>query len=621
MPAEGNGLDPDGAAAILADLTIDAPATLRRAGGGLSTSEQCYALGRGDALDDPDALAARASALVRTDPNAALELYRAAIERAPQRIGWWLAIAKLALELGRIDQAIEAAERVLQAHPAQAEASILLASALLRRRDFTRMAEVLAAAPKGGAQAGNVANLTGTMLVQQGRIAEGLAAMRPIKRLAPRSPTLQMSRVMYLNYDPEVAGADLFREHRAFGTAFRDTVAPLAPPDASPRDPHRRLRIGYLSPDFRTHSVAYFVAPIFQAFDRARFETVGYAHVVKPDHITEHLRGLASAWRDVSALDDAGLARLIRADRIDILVELAGFTKDSRLLACIARPAPIQISYLGYPNTTGLPQIDYRITDHQADPDDADDFYAETLIRLPRCFLAFAAPDHAPEIESPPLLRNGHVTFGSFNNLAKVNGKVVALWAEVLSAVPRSRLLLKASGSGDPTAQHHLRSALAAAGVDPDRIEFAPYAASARTHLEAYRQVDVALDTFPYNGTTTTCEALWMGVPVVTLAGDRHAARVGASLLSAAGFPAGIAERPADYVTTARLLAEQRQLLAALRANLRADMARSPLCDAAGHARSLEEAYRAVWHIWCAEHAQLADPRQSCAMRIANSLV
>ena len=195
------------------------------------------------------------------------------------------------------------------------------------------------------------------------------------------------------------------------------------------------------------------------------------------------------------------------------------------------------------------------------------------------------------------------MTFGSFNNLAKVNDKVVALWAEVLRAVPQSRLLLKASGSGDPTAQRHLRSAFATAGIDPDRIEFAAYAASARAHLEAYREVDVALDTFPYNGTTTTCEALWMGVPVVTLAGDRHAARVGASLLSAAGFPAGIAERPADYVTTARLLAEQRQLLAALRANLRADMARSPLCDAAGHARALEEAYRAVWHIWCAEPA------------------
>jgi predicted O-linked N-acetylglucosamine transferase (SPINDLY family) len=598
MPAEGHR---DGALAILADLTIDAPAALHKAGGGLSTSEQCYSPGHGDApADDPDALAARAGALVRTDPKAALELYRAALERAPQRIGWSLAIAKLALELGRIDQAIEAAERVLQAHPAQAEASVLLASALLRRRDFTRMAEVLAAAPKGGAQAGNVANLTGTMLVQQGRIAEGLAAMRPIRRLAPRSPTLQMSRVMYLNYDPHLSRAELFREHRAFGTAFRDAVATLPPPDACARDPHRRLRIGYLSPDFRTHSVAYFVAPIFQAFDRERFETIGYAHVAKPDHITEHLRGLASAWRDVSALDDAELARLIRADGIDILVELAGFTKDSRLLACTARPAPIQISYLGYPNTTGLPQIDYRLTDHVADRDDADEFYVETLIRLPRCFLAFASPEHAPQVEPPPALRNGYVTFGSFNNLAKVNGKVVALWAEVLRAVPRSRLLLKASGSADPTAQRQLRSAFAAAGVEPDRIAFAAYAPSARAHLEAYREVDVALDTFPYNGTTTTCEALWMGVPVVTLAGERHAARVGASLLSAAGFPAGITERPADYVTTARLLAEQQQLLAALRANLSADMARSPLCDAAGHARALEEAYRAVWHIWCA---------------------
>jgi predicted O-linked N-acetylglucosamine transferase (SPINDLY family) len=600
MPAERNGLHRDGAATILADLTIDAPTTLYPAGCGLSTSKQCYAPGRGDAPDDPDALAARAGALVRTNPKAALELYRAALELAPRRIGWSLAIAKLALELGRVDQAIEAAERVLQAHPAQAESSILLASALLRRRDFTRMAEVLAAAPKGGAQAGNLANLTGTMLVQQGRIAEGVAAMRPIKRLAPRSPTLQMSRVMYLNYDPDLSRAELFREHRAFGTAFRDAVAPLPSPDARPRDPHRRLRIGYLSPDFRTHSVAYFVAPIFQAFDRERFETIGYADVAKPDHITEHLRGLASAWRDVSALDDAELARLIRADGIDILVELAGFTKDSRLLACTARPAPIQISYLGYPNTTGLPQIDYRVTDHVADPDDADDFYAETLIRLPRCFLAFAAPDHAPPVEPPPALRNGYVTFGSFNNLAKVNGEVVALWAEVLRAVPGSRLLLKASGSGDPAARRHLLSAFAAAGVEPDRIAFAAYAPSARAHLEAYREVDVALDTFPYNGTTTTCEALWMGVPVVTLAGERHAARVGASLLSAAGFPAGIAERSADYVTTARLLAEQQQLLSALRANLRADMARSPLCDATAHARSLEEAYRAVWHIWCA---------------------
>jgi predicted O-linked N-acetylglucosamine transferase (SPINDLY family) len=602
MPAEARGrLRRDGAE--VAGLTIDAPASTRhRDGSALSGVAQCFQPGSASVVltdDDPEALAVRADALVRTDPSAALDLYRAAFGRAPHRIGWSLAIAKLALELGRVDQAIEAAERVLQAHPGQAEASVLLASALLRRRDFTRMAEILVAAPKGGAQAGNLANLTGTMLVQQGRIAEGLAAMRPIKRLAPRSATLQMSRVMYLNYDPDLSRAELLREHRWCGDAFADPVASVSSPAAGPRDPHRRLRIGYLSPDLRTHSVAYFVAPIFGAFDRDKFETIAYAHVARPDNVTAHLRGLATAWRDVTPLDDADLARLIRDDRIDILVDLAGFTKDSRLLACTARPAPIQISYLGYPNTTGLPQIDYRITDHIADPDDADDFHTETLIRLPRCFLAFAAPDHAPEVEPPPVLRKGYVTFGSFNSLAKVNRRVIALWAEVLRAVPDSRLLLKAFGSGDPTAQGRLHSAFAAAGIDPGRIEFASYAASAHAHLEVYREVDVALDTFPYNGTTTTCEALWMGVPVVTLAGERHAARVGASLLGAAGFSAGIAERAEGYVTIARLLAEQTQLLVALRGNLRAEMARSPLCDAAGHARALEEAYRAVWQIWC----------------------
>jgi predicted O-linked N-acetylglucosamine transferase (SPINDLY family) len=342
------------------------------------------------------------------------------------------------------------------------------------------------------------------------------------------------------------------------------------------------------------------MAPVFEAFDRERFDVVAYAQVARPDSVTEHLRSLASAWRDVTPLDDAALARLVRDDRIDILVDLAGFTKDSRLLACTGQPAPIQISYLGYPNTTGLPQIDYRITDHVADPDDADAFHSETLIRLPRCFLAFALPSHAPEIGPPPVLRNGHVTFGSFNNLAKVNHKVVALWAGVLQAVAGSRLLLKASGTGDPASQEHLRGAFGAAGIDPGRIGFAAYAATAPEHLAAYGEVDVALDTFPYNGTTTTCEALWMGVPVITLAGDRHAGRVGASLLGAIGFQAGIATIPDDYVLTARLLASQPELLAAARRTLRADMARSPLCDHAGHARALEEAYRAVWQIWCA---------------------
>jgi predicted O-linked N-acetylglucosamine transferase (SPINDLY family) len=439
------------------------------------------------------------------------------------------------------------------------------------------------------------------MLLQQGRIEEALATMRRVRELAPGSASLQMSRVMFLNYDPDLSRTELLAEHRAFGEAFAGAVPPVARDAGRDRSPERRLRIGYMSPDFRSHSVAYFALPLFEAFDRERFDVIAYAHIPKPDEVTARFRELASDWRDVAGIDDRQLARTIRQDRVDILVDLAGLTRNSRLLVCTARPAPIQMTYLGYPNTTGLGAVDYRITDHVAEADDADDFHTETLIRLPRCFLAFAAPGHAPEITPPPVLQNGYVTFGSFNNLAKVNRQIVGLWSRVLQAVPGSRLLLKASGTGDGTAQAHLRDAFRAAGIDPARVDFAAYAPTAAGHLERYAEVDLALDTFPYNGTTTTCEALWMGVPVITLLGERHASRVGASLLRAVGFAAGIAGHADDYVATARLLAEQPQLLVALRGNLRAEMARSVLCDGRSLTGALEDAYRAVWRIWCGQ--------------------
>ena len=549
--------------------------------------------------DDPDRLAACARIIGESGPELALKLYRRAVERAPQKLGWWLPIAKLAFVLNRLDLAIEAAERVLARHPDQPEAGVLLASALLRRRHFARMAATLEGLETTGGQAANVANLAGTMLLQQGRTEEALATMRRVRELAPGSATLQMSRVMSLNYDPDLSRAELLDEHRAFAETFANSVPLIAGGTDRDRSPERRLRIGYMSPDFRTHSVAYFALPLFEAFDRERFDVVAYAHVPKPDEVTARFRELATAWRDVAGIDDRQLARAIDQDRIDILVDLAGLTRNSRLLACAGRPAPIRMTYLGYPNTTGLAAVDYRITDHLAEADDADDFYTETLIRLPRCFLAFAPPGHAPEITSPPFLHNGYVTFGSFNNLAKVNRQVVGLWSRVLHAVPNSHLLLKASGTGDGTAQAHIRDAFSDSGIDPARVDFAPFAPTAAEHLGRYAEVDVALDTFPYNGTTTTCEALWMGVPVITLAGERHASRVGASLLQAVGFPAGIAGCADDYVATARLMAEQRQMLVALRGNLRAEMAGSPLCDARDHARALEEAYRAVWQIWC----------------------
>jgi protein O-GlcNAc transferase len=532
------------------------------------------------------------------DLAVALDLYGRALDLAPGELDWWLEAGRLALALDRIGLATEAAERALALEPGHVEARVLLAGACFRARRLERALELLDGLPLDGPEAADIANLRGMALLAQARVEEGLAAMAATRDLAPDSTVLQMTRVMYLNYHPTLERAELAAEHRRFGLAFAGAV-PSLPPVESEGDPERRLRIGYLSPDLRLHSVAYFVAPLLEAYDRERFATFAYAHLIQADAVSLHFKGLVDGWRDVTRLDHAALARQIREDRIDILVDLGGLTKDSRLLACTGRPAPIQISWLGYPNTTGLPQIDYRITDGVADPDDADDLHSETLIRLPRCFLCYAIPRHAPEIAPPPVGRNGFVTFGSFNNLAKVNRRVIGLWARLLQAVPGSRLLLKATGTAEPSTRAYLRASFADAGIDPDRLELAPYTQGAREHLEVYNRVDIALDTFPYNGATTTCEALWMGVPVITLAGDRHAARVGASLLSTVGFAAGIAASEEEYLLTARLMAENPALLRAARANLRADMLRSPLCDMKGFARAVEEAYRAVWRLHC----------------------
>jgi predicted O-linked N-acetylglucosamine transferase (SPINDLY family) len=550
----------------------------------------------------------------------AARLYRRALDLRPDALEWWLELARIAIRIDALDQGIEACETVLRHRPAQPEARVMLAALLFRKLDYGRMREVLIGLEAGGADAANAANLTGMLMVTEGQVEEGVAAMRLVEQLAPDLAQLQMTRIMFRNYDPAASPVALFEDHRAFGMRFRGHLPPLAGPAGSEPDPERRLRIGYLSPDFRTHSVAYFLAPIFQSFDRDQHDAIAYAQVRQPDQVTGHFRELATAWRDVTRLDDQALAEQIRRDRIDILVELAGYTANSRLLALTARPAPIQISYLGYPNTTGLPQIDYRITDGIADPAGADALHTETLIRLPRCFLCYAFGTHAPAVGPPPFERRGHVTFGSLNSFSKVNAGVVALWARVLHAVPRSRLLLKALASGQQMARAHLLRQFARHGIKPERIELVPFAASPVDHLAVYNRIDIALDTHPYNGTTTTCEALWMGVPVITLPGRRHASRVGASLLSTIGFPAGIAADEQDYVATAQLLADNPELLRLARRNLRHDVARSALCDRHDHSRHLEAAYRAVWRLWCAEPDRRHAPSPPCRTPAAEEL-
>ena len=554
--------------------------------------------------NDPNMLATCAEACIGAeDLHQALKLYQQALASDADRIEWLLQLARIAMNLHRTELTKTTAEHVLELQE-NAEMRSMLAALMHRACDLESMARHLEAIPEGTEQAANAANLLGMMQSSQAKLREGLDNMARTETLAPDAFPLQATRLMYLNYDPDRSREALREAHWAVGRRFANALPLMDQRQlALPHDPERRLRIGYVSPDLAGHSVAYFARPFFSSFDRDRFDVIAYANVATEDMVSEDMRHLVTGWQNVFGWSERQLAERIREDRIDILIDLAGLTRDNRLLAFTARPAPIQISYIGYPNTTGFSAIDYRITDWMADPEGAEEDYCETLIRLPGCFLSYATPTHAPPLEPGPCEHRNYITFGSFNNFAKINDDVLTLWAEVLRAVPGSRFLLKSTSSGDPVAQSEIRSQLNSLGIDPSRLQFSAYRQSPQGHLALYNDVDIALDTFPYNGTTTTCEALWMGVPVVTLKGDRHASRVGASLLTTIGFEAGIAECRDDYVLTARLLAENPSLLKTARRTLRYTVMRSSLCDQEAHARTLEEAFRAVWRIWCEEGA------------------
>jgi predicted O-linked N-acetylglucosamine transferase (SPINDLY family) len=406
-------------------------------------------------------------------------------------------------------------------------------------------------------------------------------------------------RLFLLNYRDDFTPDALFSEHLAYGRAVEnETRGPGAParfeqiPDA-----RRRLRVAFLSPDLRAHSVAYFIEPLLRRLDPAQFEILLYHDHFCVDAVSRRLRAGAAVWRNFVGQEHAAVERAIRDDAPDLLVDLAGHTGFNRLELFARRLAPVQISYLGYPNTTGLAAMDYRFTDPIADPPgEADRLHTERLIRFAPTGWTYLPPADAPAPLPGPAQRGRAVTFGSFNALSKASAATLRLWRGVLAAVPESRLVIKSSGM-DPD---YWKKRLTAAGLDLDRVELRPMTPGIPEHLASYAEVDVALDTLPYHGTTTTCEALWMGVPVVTLAGDRHAARVGASLLAAVGHPEWIASSPEDYARIAAGLAADRRRLAILRSDLRGAMRRSALLDHEVQAERFGAAMRSCWAEWCA---------------------
>jgi predicted O-linked N-acetylglucosamine transferase (SPINDLY family) len=438
----------------------------------------------------------------------------------------------------------------------------------------------------------------GTVLQQQGLVGEAVAATRKVIDLTPEDAFAWSNLLLTLNYLPEVSAEALLAEHRAFGARFDPDPATVPRfPERGPR-PDRKLRIGYVSPDFRTHVVAFFFEPVLARHDRKAFETVCYYNHAVVDDTTRRLRERADLWRDVAALSDADLVRLMREDQLDIVVDLAGHTAKSRLTALAQRVAPVQISWLGYPNTTGLAQMDWRITDARADPPGFEAHHTERLLRLPEVFLGYEPPPEAPEITPPPSRLGAPLTFGVFNNFPKITDPMLALWARILDRTPGSRLRIKTASLRDEGVLRQFRDRMQRAGLALDRVELAGFTPGRREHLAAIAQVDIALDTFPYHGTTTTCESLWMGVPVLTLAGDRHAARVGVSLLGHLGLTELVADSPDEYVNIAHDLASDPGKLERLRLDLRPRMQRAPLTDLAGFVHALERGYRAAWRHW-----------------------
>lgn len=434
----------------------------------------------------------------------------------------------------------------------------------------------------------------GVVLQSCGKVRDADKCFRRAMLIEPSSPRTVSGFLFNLNYycdDPE----ESFREHVRATKHISNHSAGKVVVDCG--DVNARLmRIGYVSADFYRHSVAYFFEALALNHNKQRFEIICYSDVHHPDDVTAKLRKHASIWRDITHYSAAEVVAGIRNDKIDILVDLAGHTAPKSVEIFSERCAPIQVNWLGYPNTSGLKTIDYRLTDVWADPPGRTDrFHTEKLIRLPGGFLSYSAPREAHiDTGALPAGLSGHMTFGSFNNLAKVTPALVELWSRILLEVPNSRLILKNKSFHDVEAREYFYRLFGAHGISSEQIEFLGLMPPDR-HFKEYNRIDIALDTYPYSGTTTTCEALWMGVPVITLAGKMHAGRVGVSLLTQLALEGWIANDEDEYVELAKYWAAQSGKLSALRMELRERLKLSDLCNGKLFASKVEQAYNQIW--------------------------
>jgi len=448
----------------------------------------------------------------------------------------------------------------------------------------------------------------GEYLIRMGRTSEGIELLRNSVDTSPDKVN-HSKYLWHLHQSARIDRQQLFDEHKRWARTHTPAELTRASHDNIP-DPDRRLKIGYISPDFCGHSVAYFFESILDARDKEPIEVYGYGDVACPDQITEELKVKFDYYRNICGLSDQEVTHIVEQDKIDILVDLAGHTSGNRLGVLARKPAPIQVTYLGFPNTTGMDQIDYRLTDELAEPPDAQRFHTEKLVFLPRGFLCYKPPGFAPPVAPLPALEKGYFTFGSFNNNCKIQPEMMQLWARILERKKNSRLLLKFGGGDDKTVRDHYFREFERLGIPRQKVEICGRKPTIE-HFKMYGRMDMALDTFPYNGTTTTCEAAWMGVPTITLAGDAHVSRVGLSILSRMGLRDFAAWTPSEYIAKAVAFSGEIENLSKIRSSLRLTMYNSPLCDKKGFTKGLEAAYRQMWRRWC-DSTRSAEGEELC---------
>lgn len=533
----------------------------------------------------------------------AVEHYAAAVQALPHSADALAGLGCAMEELQRYSEALEVYHRALAIQPDFAGVKLNLGRTLilLNQPDAAvdYLEEALAGMPDNGLIYALIGQAMGNLCLTQQAV---LYQRRALELNAPKEALLAHILLFNLNHVPDCTPEALFTAHRDYAQRYCSMLYPQNLKYKNTPDPGRRLKIGYVSGDFREHPVSRFIEPVFAHHDPANFEVHAFYNYYLHDEVTARLKDLVTGWHSIWNKDDAAVADLIGSFEIDILIDLSGHTENQRLLVFARKPAPVQAAWLGYLGTTGLATMDYRICDAYTDPPDLTErFHTEKLMRLPACQWCHMPYADLPPVSQSPFVRNGYLTLGSFNKATKLNDQVLGLWAEILNAIPKSRLIIASVPKG--RTEEYFAAILEKAGVARNRFEFMSRIAY-RDYLASLTTVDIALDPFPYNGGTTTLDTLVMGVPLVTLAGDHSIARGGVSLLSNLGLTELIADTAQDYLEIVRQLAEDPARLAALRGSLRERVLTSSLMDGPRFTHHLETLYRQMWHGWCASKVE-----------------